>query len=401
MPISLQTGIREYTGDLTPYTGVLGGLTPDVHTLRSLNPLTNNRLIAVMYRGPYFLMHYFAGSSGSAFTNKEFATYKKLIEYYNLGIQCNIGDSTLTPATLQGGFSARTINFPTTQSQQGQQTLTITVPELVGRPVATFHNMWIDGIADPITGLTTYHGLVAGSVSVQDQTPQRIFAPNTGANASALEPSPAWEVAEFLIIALDRSGARVDGAVMALGCVPQAKVGNNLFNSNANGQSAIEQLQLVYSCQFVQSTYVNDLAARYVRQFAVFGNSMNFNPGAGDAFFDPNKLSSYGDINSAMFNGGKRPNLDAVQSALGNAPVVSSSYEGIQRTMPSDRILEKEDHSKIYNNTHWSQFTDIGNPYGANPADEGNQNVDNENRYSTTPGSTRNFYTAQADTTRG
>ena len=252
MPISLQSGIREYTGDLSQYTGVLGGLTPDVHTLRSLNPLTNNRLIAVMYRGPYFLMHYFAGSNGSAFTNKEFATYKKIIEYYNLGITCQIGDSTLTPATLQGGFSGRTINFPTTQSANQNQTLTITVPELVGRPMANFHNMWIDGIADPITGLTTYHGLVAGSVDKQSRTPQRIFAANTGANASALEPSPAWEVAEFLIIALDRSGARVDGAVMALGCVPQAKVGNTIFNSNATGQSQIEQLQLVFNCQYVQ-----------------------------------------------------------------------------------------------------------------------------------------------------
>ena len=370
MPIGLQTGIREYTGDLTQYTGILGGLTPDVHTLRSLNPLTNNRLIAVMYRGPYFLMHYFAGSNGSAFTNKEFATYKKMIEYYNTGITCNIGDATLTPAPLQGGFSGRQINFPTTQSQQQQQTLTIQVPELVGRPVANFHNMWIDGIADPITGLTTYHGLVAGSISKQDNTPQRVFAPNTGANASALEPSPAWEVAEFLIIALDRSGARCDGAVMALGCVPAAKVGNTLFNSNNSGQSQIETLSLTFSCQFVQSTYVNDLAARYVRQFAVFGNSLNFNPGAGDAFFDTKATNTYGDINSAMFNGGKRPSLDSVQSGLGNAPVVTSDYEGLQRVMPNEHTLTPNDHSTIYNNQSnapgdgaWSAGVPIDNPY--------------------------------------
>ena len=377
MPIGLQTGIREYTGDLSDYTGMLGGLTPDVHTLRSLNPLTNNRLIAVMYRGPYFLMHYFAGANNSAFTNKEFATYKKMIEYYNTGITCNIGDASLTPAMLQGGFSGRSINFPTTQSQQQQQSLTIQVPELVGRPCTNFHNMWIDGIADPITGLTTYHGLVAGSISKQDQTPQRIFAPNTGANASALEPSPAWEVAEFLIIALDRSGARCDGALMALGCVPSAKVGNTLFNSNATGQSQIETLQLVFSCQFVQSTYVNDLAARYVRQFAVFGNSMNFNPGAGDAFFDERATNTYGDINSAMFNGGKRPSLDSVQSGLGNAPVVTSDYEGIHRYMPSEHTLQPKDHSYIYNNQNnaqgdaaWSRGVPINNPFADNPADE-------------------------------
>ena len=87
--ISFQSGIRNYTGDLTQYTGMLGGLTPDIHTLRSLNPETTNRVICVMYRGPFFLMHYFGGSDKNAYTNKEFATYKKVVEYYNTGITIN------------------------------------------------------------------------------------------------------------------------------------------------------------------------------------------------------------------------------------------------------------------------------------------------------------------------
>ena len=153
---------------------------------------------------------------------------------------------------------------------------------------------------------------------------------------------------------------------MALGCVPQAKVGNTIFNSNATGQSQIEQLQLVFNCQYVQSTYVNDLAARYVRQFAVFGNSMNFNPGAGDAFFESGRDTTYGDINSAMFNRGKRPSLDAVQSGLGNAPVFSSSYEGIQREMPNEKVIETADHSRIYNSAN--ETTSIENPYVTNQA---------------------------------
>ena len=114
MSISLQTGIREYNGDLSEYTGMLGGLTPDVHTLRSLNPLTTNRVICVMYRGPYFLIHYFAKDGNAYARNSEFATYKKIVEYYNTGITCNIGDATLAPAPLQGGFAGRSINVPTT-----------------------------------------------------------------------------------------------------------------------------------------------------------------------------------------------------------------------------------------------------------------------------------------------
>jgi len=365
MAINLQSGIREYNGDLSQYTGMLGGLTPDVHTLRSLNPLTTNRVLVVMYRGPYFLMHYF-GEGNNAYANRQFATYKKIIEYYNVGVTVNMNDATLGTAPLQGGFAGRTIPIPTTQNAQGSQTLSIQVPELVGRPMANFHNMWIDGISDPITGLTTYHGLVAGSVSEDGKTPQRIFAPVTGASDLALEPSPAWEVAEFLIIALDRSGARVEGSVMALGCIPANKVGNDLFNSNSQGNSDIQKLTLTYNCQFVQSTYVNDLATRYVQQFAVFGNSLNFNPGAGDAFFEDVTKST--EIDTAMFNGGKRPSLDAVQSGLGNAPVFRANNRRVERGPIDEKTLSPMDHSRIYNDNN--STTNISNPYSTS-ADAG------------------------------
>ena len=180
----------------------------------------------------------------------------------------------------------------------------------------------------------------------------------------ALEPSPAWEVAEFLVIVLDRSGARVEAATMALGCVPSGKVGNQIFNSNATGQSQIASLDLNFSCQFIQSAYVNDLASRYVEQFAIFGNSLNLNPGAGDAFFDPNgpNPSNGGTINTPIFNRGERPFLDAVQSGLGNAPVMTASKRRIDRTAPAPKQIEKEDHSRLYNNEKF-EYTPIDNPY--------------------------------------
>lgn len=366
MPISLQTGIREYNGDLKQYTGMLGGLTPDVHTLRSLNPETTNRVICVMYRGPYFLMHYF-GDGANAYGNTPFVTYKKLIECYNTGIEVQAGEHSLAAAQLQGGFAARSISIPTVQNANNSQQLTITIPELVGRPAANFHNMWIDGIADEITGLTHYQGLVAGSID-QNGIPQRIFLPaNGGGSTEALEPSPAWEVAEFLIIALDRSGARVEAAIMALGCIPTAKVGYDIFTSNGQGQSALQTLRLTYNCQFVESAYVNDLAARYVQQFAVFGNKLNYNPGAGDAFFDLNADTPYGAINTAMFNNGKRPDLDAVQSGVGNIPVFAASQQRVVRDAKPEAVLTPEDHSKIYNDPQ-GHSTDIQNPYASRAA---------------------------------
>lgn len=345
--VSLQTGIRDYAGDLTDYTGMLGGLTPDIHTLRSLSPETTNRTICVMYRGPWFLMHYF-GSGNNAYSNRPFATYKKMIEYYNTAINISGVEGTLASVPLQGGFAGRSINIPTVQNTQSQQQLQITVPELQGRPIANFHNMWVDGISDPVTGLTHYQGLVAGSVDANG-SPQRIFKniKEDGQNPMALEPSMAWEVAEFLLIALDRSGARVEGALMALGCIPAGKVGFDIFGQNPTGGSTIQSLTLTFNCQFIQSAFVNDLAARYVRKFAVFGNSLNLNPGAGDAFF---KTARSADIDSVMFNEGNRPYLDGVQSGVGNAPVFKADQQAIQRQRLDQHAIKPSDHSLIYTN---------------------------------------------------
>lgn len=76
--ITLQSGLREYDQNLQPYTGMLGGLTPDVHTLRALNPLTTNRVLVVMYRVPWFLLQYFGGANGNAYANTSPLMTKKI-----------------------------------------------------------------------------------------------------------------------------------------------------------------------------------------------------------------------------------------------------------------------------------------------------------------------------------
>ena len=349
--ITLQSGLREYTQNLQPYTGMLGGLTPDVHTLRALNPLTTNRVLVVMYRVPWFLLQYFGGApGGNAYADDSpIMTYKKCLEFFNQGVQCNMGDGALTPANYQGGFAGRSISIPTTQNTQGSQSLTITVSEMVGRPIANVHNMWVDGISDPITGLTHYQGLVAGSVD-KNGIYQRIFKPNSNQSDQAFEPSPAYEVAEFLVMALDRSGARCEAAALALGCYPAAKLNGTILNSNATGSSQIEQYQIQFNCQFVQSTFVNDIANRYVKQFAIFGNSMNLNPGVGDAFFKNYEGSTKIDTN--LFHEGERPDLDAVQSGMGNAPVFNASADPVLRDQIDEREIGIRDHSLIRNSNN-------------------------------------------------
>jgi len=378
--ITLQSGLREYDQDLQPYTGMLGGLTPDVHTLRALNPLTTNRVLVVMYRVPWFLLQYFGGANGNAYANTSpLMTYKKCLEFFNQGVQCNMGDGALTPVNYQGGFAGRSISIPTTQNTQGQQSLTITVTEMVGRPIATVHNMWVDGISDPVTGLTHYQGLVAGSKDGAGMY-QRVFEANNQQTSQAFEPSPAYEVAEFLVMALDRSGARCEAAALALGAYPATKLNGSILNSNNTGNSSLETYQIQFNCQFVQSTFVNDIANRYVKQFAIFGNSMNLNPGVGDAFF-----KSMGDdrINTPLFNGGIRPTLDAVQSSMGNAPVFKADSTPLKRAEVPMIDIIPDSHSAIYSPVIDSNGNETG-AIGATPfAEPAEFSTVNETRYTT------------------
>jgi hypothetical protein len=145
---------------------------------------------------------------------------------------------------------------------------------------------------------------------------------------------------------------------MALGCYPSAKVGNDIFNMNQNGNSQIQTINLSFNCQFIQSAYVNDLASRYVKQFAVFGNSLNLNPGAGDAFF---KSANSAAIDTEMFNGGARPYLDGVQSGLGNAPIMRADPQNLQRDAVDHKSVTVADHSQIYGENGVTHS--IANPY--------------------------------------
>lgn len=365
MAITSQSGLREYTGNINDYTGMISGLTPDIHTLRSLNPETTNRVRIFMYRGPFFLMQYLAGSSGNAYDNTIFSTYKKVIEYYNMGIDPQRNGGQLQAGSLQGGFAGRNIAIPTTQTSGNSETLSITVPELVGRPMATVHNMWINGISDQLTGLTTYHGLVAGSATSSDkgQILHRVFKPENGESELALEPSPAYEVAEFLIVTLDRSGARVEAAIAALGCYPSQRVGDEIFRHNQNGQSNIQSFQLQFNCQYVESAYVNDFAARVVAQQSIFGSYMNLNPGFGDAMFTDANPHGSATINTPQFNYGKRPSLDAVQSGVGNYPAFKASQQVTEREGLHNHTITPADHSQIWTSPRASDAQPINNPY--------------------------------------
>lgn len=347
MPITSQTGLREYHGNLSQYTGNTAGLSSDIHTLKSFSPFTTNRVRIVMTRAPKFMESYCQIDGNKYDGHSLLSVYKAALEYWSTDISLNFGDAQLNTAPYQGGFAGRQIQIPTTQQPASSQTISITVPELEGCPISTYHNAVVDGIADSMTGLTTFNGYVgirSNNTSDGLIRAYRPFSDSGDSSSEAYEANMANMVSEFLVICLDRTGLQAEGAAMAIGCIPQMKVGrNDKFKYSGNGQSGLMNLQLVYNCQLVESVYVNDLAARYLRDHPIVGHSYNYNPGAGDAFFENDNSST---IDGAMFR--NNPKNNAIQSGLGNVPVFTSNYSAETRQTMDKHVITPSDHRNLY-----------------------------------------------------
>ena len=347
MPITSQTGLREYHGDLSQFTGNTAGLSADIHTLKSFSPFTTNRVRVVMTRAPKFMESYCRVNNNKYDSHSLLAVYKAAIEYWCTDITLTFGEATLNSATYQGGFAGRSIIIPTTQAPASQQQIVFNVPELEGSPISTYHNAYVEGISDSMTGLTTFNGYVGIRSNNSTDGLIRAYKPfsNSGDTSDeAYEANMANMVSEFLIMVLDRTGLQAEAAAMAIGCIPYAKVGRNeKFKHSGNGQSQLLPLQLTYNCQLVESVYVNDLAARYLRDHPIVGHSYNYNPGAGDAFFQSANSTS---IDGEMFQ--NQPRNNAIQSGLGNVPVFTSNYSAETKQTMDQHTLTPADHSQIY-----------------------------------------------------
>jgi hypothetical protein len=57
-------------------------------------------------------------------------------------------------------------------------------------------------------------------------------------------------------------------------------------------------------------------------------------------------------INSEMFNNGNRPTMDAVQSGLGNAPVMRATGSFTPRTRDVEKEIEPRDHFRYYQDSN-------------------------------------------------
>ena len=162
--ITAQTGGRQFDGaDMTKYSMFVGGTNATHHALRNYSPMLNGFGRLFMVRPPKAILKMFAGSDAYLYSKDNlFIQFKHMLEYMNrsvTGFDSKTLENASTP--IQGGFAGRQFNTPTV-TKETTTSFTVGLYEMVGAPIYTVIDGWMNAIGDENSGLATYGGWISG-----------------------------------------------------------------------------------------------------------------------------------------------------------------------------------------------------------------------------------------------
>lgn len=283
--ITSQTGGRQFDApDLTKYSMFVGGTNATHHALRNYSPLLNGFGRLFMVRPPKAILKMFAGSDAYLYDrNNLFIQFKHMLEYMNRSVT-GFADKTLEPAStpIQGGFAGRSFNTPTITKETTQE-ITIGLYEMVGTPVLTVIDGWMNAIGDENSGLATYGGWISGGTD-ENGLEKRLYRRSTEDEAG-IPFNEANHTAEFIYVMHDRSGSQVERAVMLADCYPKGVAQGNVLNMEAGATHDNVTYDVTFNCVVYRSPIITAIANDLLKQYRIVSNSLNFNPELGDAVY--------------------------------------------------------------------------------------------------------------------
>lgn len=313
--ITAQTGGRQFDGkDLTKYSMFVGGTNATHHALMNYSPMLNGFGRLFMVRPPKAILKMFAGDDAHLYsTDSLFIQFKHMLEYMNrsvTGFQEKTLENAGTP--IQGGFAGRQFNTPTV-TKETTNSIQIGLYEMVGAPVYTVIDGWMNAIGDENSGLATYGGWISGG---QDDKgfEKRLYKPAGDSDDSGIPFNEANHTAEFIYVMHDRSGAQVERAVMLADCYPTGIDEGAILNMDAGGAHDNVTYNVTFNCVVYRSPIITAIANDLLKQYRIVSNSLNFNPELGDAVYAPD--------NTALFQRslGAVPVDSATGTLIGNLP---------------------------------------------------------------------------------
>lgn len=312
--ITSQTGGRIFDApDMTKYSMFVGGVNATNHALRNYSPMLNGFGRLFMVRPPRAILKMFAGNDAYLFSKDSlFIQFKHMLEYMNRSVT-GFADKTLQEAgtPIQGGFAGRQFNTPTV-TKETTNSITIGLYELVGAPVYTVIDGWMNAIGDENSGLATYGGWISGGKDVTG-IERRLYR-RSNESDEGIAFNEANHTAEFIYVMHDRAGAQVERAVLLADCYPKGINQASILSMEAGGNHDNVTYDVEFNCIMYRSPIINAIANDLLKQYRIVSNSLNFNPELGDAVYAPN--------NANLFNRslGAVPVDSATGTNIGNLP---------------------------------------------------------------------------------
>lgn len=328
--ITSQTGGRQFDApNFTKYSLFVGGVNATHHALSNYSPMLNGFGRLFMVRTPIAISKMFAG--GDDLYNKDslFTQFKHMLEYMNRSVT-GFGDKTLEAAgtPIQGGFAGRQFNTPTV-TRETTQSITIGLYELVGAPVYTVIDGWMNAIGDENSGLATYGGYISGGKDANG-IERRLYT--TDGKTDGIPFNEANHTAEFIYVMHDRSGAQVERAVLLADAYPTGIAQAPLLDMPAGGIHDNVNYDVTFNCVVYRSPIITAIANDLLKQYRIVSNSLNFNPELGDAVYASN------DVNRFSRSLGAVPTDSATGTSIGNVPVFSSVNAPLTRNITQKNI---------------------------------------------------------------
>lgn len=313
--ITSQTGGRQFDApNLTKYSMFVGGTNATHHALLNYSPMLNGFGRLFMVRPPMAILKMFAGSDANLYSSDNlFIQFKHMMEYMNRSVQ-GFNEKTLENAgtAIQGGFAGRQFNTPTVTKDSTTE-FTVGLYEMVGAPVYTVIDGWMNAIGDENSGLATYGGWISGGTDANGLE-KRLYM-HSSESDEGIPFNEANHTAEFIYVMHDRSGAQVERAVLLADCYPKGINYGNIMNMGEGGQHDNVTYEIAFNCVVYRSPIITAIANDLLKQYRIVSNSLNFNPELGDAVYANNDPNLF---NRAL---GPVPVDSATGTDVGNIPV--------------------------------------------------------------------------------
>ena len=224
------------------YALFLGGTNVTHDVLEKYDPLKTGYGRLFMIRNPIFVEHLIPD---------QMSIFKHILEYGNTAIS-GIGDVSVNFEALKGGYVGKQFEIPMT-AEDGTTEFTVKVYEFSGSPVREVLHTWINGTTDLLTGLATYHGL--------EDLPRK----------------QSNQTAEFIYVATDNTGEKVEYACMLANCFPKG-INTDVFNYES-GNHALVETDIAFTCTKYESIQINQVACKLLDKYKMLANSLNFYSG--------------------------------------------------------------------------------------------------------------------------